>query len=49
MNEFANGRFEMDVKIIDERGRLVATSKHACLALPRTGGKAKSGKGIAMM
>jgi hypothetical protein len=49
MNEYANGRFELDVKIIDERGRLVATSKHACLALPRIGVTSKSRKDSAML
>ena len=32
-----NGRFELDVKLLDEQGRLVATSKHSCLILPRAG------------
>ena len=37
MNECENGRMELDVKIIDEKGRVVAVSKHAALVLPRRG------------
>ncbi|CZR52539.1 uncharacterized protein PAC_02416 [Phialocephala subalpina] len=39
MNECANGRFDMEVKIIDSKGRLVATSTHANLMLARGGGQ----------
>ena len=42
-------KFGLDVKIIDEKGRLVATSKHACLALPRIGVISKSRKDSAML
>lgn len=34
---FANGRYELDIKIIDVKGRIVATSKHIGLVVPRTG------------
>jgi hypothetical protein len=35
MNKCNNGSFEMDVKIINEKGKLLATSKHACLMISR--------------
>lgn len=35
MNECSNGRFDMEVKLIDVKGRLVATSTHSNLMLPR--------------
>ena len=41
MTQCENGRYELGVKIIDEKGQTVATSKHACLILPRTGKEPK--------
>jgi hypothetical protein len=41
MTQCKNGRFELDVKIIDEKGQIDATSKHACLIVPRTGKEPK--------
>jgi hypothetical protein len=37
MTHCENGKFELDVKIIDVKGRIVATSKHSCLIIPRKG------------
>jgi hypothetical protein len=34
-NECNNGRSEMAVKIINEKWKLLATSKHACLMIAR--------------
>ena len=42
MNECSNGRFEMDLKLITEKGKLLATSKHVCLMIARA--PPKSGK-----
>ncbi|KAE8448821.1 hypothetical protein EG329_008823 [Mollisiaceae sp. DMI_Dod_QoI] len=43
MNECLHGRFDMEVKIIDTKGWLVATSTQSCLMLPK-GQRQKSGK-----
>jgi hypothetical protein len=41
MTQCENGRYELDIKIIDEKGQIVATSKHTCLTVPRTGKEPK--------
>ncbi|KAH8800653.1 thioesterase-like superfamily-domain-containing protein [Xylogone sp. PMI_703] len=45
MNECKDGRFDMEVKIINEKGRLVATGQHTSLMVSRTSQKlARDGK-----
>ncbi|RFU34724.1 hypothetical protein B7463_g1663, partial [Scytalidium lignicola] len=43
MNECSNGRFDMDVKIINESGRLIATATHTTLIIPQPGRATKAG------
>lgn len=40
MNDCHNGKYQLDVQIINERGKLVATSQHACLIIARTADRA---------
>lgn len=36
-NRIENGRFDLEVKILDQCGHLVAISKHICMVVPARG------------